>query len=182
MAGVEVERQSKGRVLVDALLLCLARSSVAKAIDVQTLRSVFESALGELWREGEFRLQPVWKILTSQPGVSSKELAPVMLVFKTLEERLMVQVRLPDPLASLPKSELLRLRDAIVVDADELGRAVAEIQAKAQVERNQAARAEQSAQAAQAASRRTPPPGVPARRTPPLGTPAVATPGRRAAI
>src|SRR5436305_146235 len=134
MGGVEVERHSKGRVLVDALMLCLARSNIAKAIDAQTVRGVLESALGELWREGEFRLQPVWKILTSQPGVSGKELAPVMLVFKSLEERLVVQVRLPDALASLPKSELVRLYDAIVVDADELGRAVAELQAKAQVE------------------------------------------------
>jgi hypothetical protein len=32
------------------------------------VRAVLDSASRELWRENAFWLEPVWKILTAQPG------------------------------------------------------------------------------------------------------------------
>ena len=53
---------------------------------------------GELWREGEFRLEYVWKILCQQPGLTAKEVAPPLLVFKAYEDELGVTVRVPQAL------------------------------------------------------------------------------------
>jgi hypothetical protein len=119
--------EAKGKILIEALVMCLQRSKVREIVDAQTVRSVLTSALGELWREGEFRLESVWKILCNQPGLSAQEVAPPMFVFKANEEQLGVVVRLPEALASVPRAEQARLRDALGVKPEEFAQYLKEL-------------------------------------------------------
>jgi hypothetical protein len=135
---------AKRRVLVDALAMCLSRSKVSEVVDAATLRTVLDSASGEMWREGEFRLDTVWKILTQQPGLSAAEVAPPLLVFKAYEESLGVAVRLPQALTAIPRSEQLRLRDEVKISKEDFAKSVGELQDLAQAEQATKAK-EQSA-------------------------------------
>lgn len=118
---------AKRRVLVDALTMCLSRSKVSAVVNADTLRSVLNSASGDMWREGEFRLDTVWKILTQQPGLSAAEVAPPLLVFKAYEESLGVTVRLPQALTAIPRSEQVRLRDELNISKDDFAKSVNEL-------------------------------------------------------
>jgi hypothetical protein len=112
-----VDTARKRRVLIGALIMCIERSRVRNVVAIDTIRSILESASGELWREGEFRLEMVWKILCQQPGMSPKDVAPPLLVFKAHEEALGVKVRMPEALAAIPLREQDRLRKSIDVRA-----------------------------------------------------------------
>src|SRR5947209_2677680 len=129
---------AKRRVLVDALTMCLERSKVSEVVDAETLRTVLSSASGEMWREGEFRLDTVWKILTQQPGLSAKEVAPPLLVFKAYEEELGVAVRLPQALTAVPRSEQVRLRDELKISKADFAKALAELQTLAAAQEKEA--------------------------------------------
>jgi hypothetical protein len=129
---------AKRRVLVDALTMCLSRSKVCEVVDAQTVRSVIESASTELWREGEFRLEYVWKILCQQPGLTAKEVAPPLLVFKAYEAELGVNVRVPQALSALPRGEQVRLRDELGITKADFAKAIGELSALAQAERSKA--------------------------------------------
>jgi hypothetical protein len=137
---------AKRRVLVDALTMCLQRSKVCEVVDAQTVRSVIESASTELWREGEFRLEYVWKILCQQPGLTAKEVAPPLLVFKAYETELGVNVRVPQALSALPRGEQVRLRDELGITKADFAKAIGELQALALAER---ARSEAAAPSAE---------------------------------
>ncbi|MDB4967853.1 MAG: hypothetical protein JWN44_3542 [Myxococcales bacterium] len=115
---------AKRRVLIDALMMCLEKSRVVQVVDAKTVRGVINSASGELWREGEFRLDPVWKILIAQPGLSAEEVAPPLLVFKAYEGELGVQVRMPQALTAIPRGEQIRLRDALGIQRQDFARAI----------------------------------------------------------
>jgi hypothetical protein len=138
----------KRRVLVDALTMCLERSKVCEVVDAQTIRSVLASAAGEMWREGEFRLEYVWKILCQQPGLSAKEVAPPLLVFKAYEAELGVNVRVPEALSALPRGEQVRLRDELRIEKTDFAKVIADLQAVAAAESAKAAQAQIAAQAA----------------------------------
>jgi len=112
--------QARRRVYVDALTFCLEKSKVATIVDAQTVRSVLQSAAGELWREGELRLELVWKILTQQPGMTAADVAPPLFLFKSVEGELAVDVRLPMALSSLPKGEQKKLLETMTVPREEL--------------------------------------------------------------
>jgi hypothetical protein len=127
--------EAKRRVLIDALMLCLGRSRVCQVLDAPTVRNVLNSAARELWREGEFRLEPVWKLLVAQPGVTAADVAPPLLAFKANEQALEVTVRVPQAISSIPKSEQERLRSSLEVPAAELAKAIAEVKAVAAAER-----------------------------------------------
>lgn len=127
---------AKRRVLVDALTMCLQRSKVGQHVNADTLRTVLTSAMAEMWREGELRLDTVWKILTQQPGLSAKEVAPPLLLFKAYEEELGVAVRLPQALAAVPRSEQVRLRDELKITKDDFAKVVGELQAIARAEQD----------------------------------------------
>lgn len=118
---------AKRKVLIDALMMCLGKSRVVQVVDGKTVRSVIDSASGELWREGEFRLEPVWKILVSQPGLTAEEVAPPLLVFKAYENELGVQVRVPQALSAIPRGEQVRLRETLGVQRADFAKAVDEL-------------------------------------------------------
>jgi len=132
---------AKRRVLVDALMMCLERSAVCTILDAATIRSVLEMAArsGELWREGEFRLEYIWKILCQQPGLSAKEVAPPLLVFKAYEEALGVQVRAPQQLTALPRAEQVRLRDALGLSKADFATIIGKLEALAAAEQTKKA-------------------------------------------
>jgi hypothetical protein len=123
---------AKRKVLVDALTMCLDRSKVKELVSVDTIRSILQSASRELWREGEFRLELVWKILCQQPGLSAQEVAPPLLAFKALEAELGVDVRVPQAISSLPVAEQNRLRDELPLR--DFAKAIAEMKAIAEEE------------------------------------------------
>src|SRR5947208_2360855 len=112
------EVAAKRRVLVGALTRCLELSRVKDIVPLDTIRSLLQSASGELWREGEFRLELVWKVLCQQPGLSPQEVAPPLLVFKSFETDLDVNVRLPPALSALPPGEQAKLRDQMPLTKD----------------------------------------------------------------
>jgi hypothetical protein len=117
---------ARRRVLVGALVRCLAKSKVCEVVDATTVESVLDAAAGELWREGEFRLEYVWKILCQQPGLSAREVAPPLAAFKSFEEQLGgVEVRLPAALSAVPRAELTRLRDELIYTREEFATALA---------------------------------------------------------
>jgi hypothetical protein len=138
---------AKRRVLVDALTMVLERSQVARHVDAQTVKSVLDMAAPELWREGEFRLEYVWKILCQQPGLSAKEVAPAMFVFKAYEQELGVNVRLPQALSAVPRAEQVRLRDELAISKDDFQKVIGDLQ--------RVATAEQESKAKQDAVERT---------------------------
>jgi hypothetical protein len=141
---------AKRRVLVDALMMCLSRSRVVTVVDAKTVRGVLDSAAGELWREGEFRLEPVWKLLVNQPGLTAEDVAPPLLVFKAYEKELCVQVRTPQALSAIPRGEQLKLRDALGIQREDFQRAIEEmrqIAASEQTAGNASALAQQAAKA-----------------------------------
>ena len=148
---------AKRRVLIDALMMCLEKSRVCQVVDSKTVRGVIDSAFGELWREGEFRLDPVWKILVAQPGLSAEEVAPPLLVFKAYEKELGVPVRMPQALTAIPRGEQVKLRDQLGIQRADFQRAIDEMTAlvaeqKAEDEHQQMLReAETAAQGPEAA-------------------------------
>ncbi len=127
---------TKRRVLVDALMMCLERSRVCQLVDAATVRGVIDSASRELWREGEFRLDPVWKLLTSQPGLTAEEVAPPLLLFKAYEKELGVTVRVPQALTAIPRAEQVRLRETLGVGKESFQAAIDEMRVLA-VEQSQ---------------------------------------------
>ena len=133
---------AKRRVLIDALMMCLTRSRVVSVVDAKTVRSVLDSAASELWREGEFRLEPVWKMLIKQPGLSAEDVAPPLLVFKAYEGELGVQVRVPQAISAIPRSEQLKLRDSLGVQRADFQRAMEEMRQIAAEETRQASQEE----------------------------------------
>jgi hypothetical protein len=125
---------AKRRVLIDALMMCLTRSRVVEVVDGKTVHSVIDSASGELWRQGEFRLEPVWKILIAQPGLSAEDVAPPLLVFKAYEGELGVAVRMPQALSAIPRGEQVRLRDKLGIQRADFAKAIDEMKALAAAE------------------------------------------------
>lgn len=123
--------EAKRRVLVDALMMCLSRSKVVSVADSKTVRGVLDSASKEMWREGEFRLDPIWKVLIAQPGLSAEEVAPPLLVFKAYEKELGVAVRLPQALSAIPRGEQVRLRDALGIQRNDFAQAIEEMKSLA---------------------------------------------------
>jgi hypothetical protein len=132
---------AKRRVLIDALMMCLTKSRVVQVVDGKTVRSVIDSASSELWREGEFRLDPVWKILIAQPELTAEDVAPPLLVFKAYEGELGVAVRMPQALSAIPRGEQIRLRDALGIERADFAKAIDELRklaaSDASDERNQ---------------------------------------------
>src|SRR5260370_33543712 len=88
-------RHAQRRLLIDALMLCFERSGVCKVIEPRTIRFVLDSARGVLAPDGEFRLDPIWKILCQQPELNARDAAAPLPVLKSYEELVGVRVGLP---------------------------------------------------------------------------------------
>lgn len=104
---------AKRKILVELLSMCIERSKVSEVVNGDTIRMVLKGAVAEMWREGEFRLDAVWKILSKEPGIDPKDASVPLLVFKTYETELGVPVILPEELQSVSPEERMILRGAI---------------------------------------------------------------------
>jgi hypothetical protein len=122
---------AKRRVLIDALMVCLNKSRVVQVVDAKTVRGVIDSASKDLWREGEFRLDPLWKMLVAEPGLSAEDVAPPFLVFKAYENELGVIVRVPQALSAIPRGEQVRLRDTLGLQRADFAAAIEEMKSLA---------------------------------------------------
>ena len=147
---------AKRRVLIDALMMCLGKSRVVAVVDSKTTRGVLDSASSEMWREGEFRLDPVWKILIAQPGLTPEDVAPPLLVFKAYEQELGVLVRVPQALSAIPRGEQVRLREGLGIQRADFAAAIEEMRTLAASEAN-ARQAQNLARAAEANESRAEP-------------------------
>ncbi|HXU74805.1 MAG TPA: hypothetical protein VN947_36160 [Polyangia bacterium] len=147
---------AKRRVLIDALMMCLGKSRVVAVVDAKTTRGVLDSASSEMWREGEFRLDPVWKILIAQPGLTPEDVAPPLLVFKAYEQELGVLVRVPQALSAIPRGEQVRLREGLGIQRADFAAAIEEMRTLAASEAN-ARQAQNLARAAEANESRAEP-------------------------
>jgi hypothetical protein len=145
---------ARRRVLVDALTMCLQRSKVSAHVDASTLRGVLDTASADMWREGEFRLDMVWKILTQQPGLTAAEVAPPLLAFKAFEGELGVAVRLPQALTAIPRNEQVRLREELKLSKEDFAKSIGELQALAKADEVRQTK-EQQAVAAERLEKRT---------------------------
>jgi len=125
---------AKRRVLIDALMVCLNKSRVVQVVDAKTVRGVIDSASKDLWREGEFRLDPLWKMLIAQPGLTAEDVAPPLLVFKAYENELGVIVRVPQALSAIPRGEQVRLRDGLGLGRADFAAAIDEMKSLAAAE------------------------------------------------
>jgi hypothetical protein len=139
---------AKRRVLIDALMVCLSKSRVVQVVDAKTVRGVIDSASKDLWREGEFRLDPLWKMLVAEPGLSAEDVAPPFLVFKAYENELGVIVRVPQALSAIPRGEQVRLRDGLGLQRADFAAAIEEMKSLASAETG----AQQQQQLARAAA------------------------------
>jgi hypothetical protein len=94
--------------LVDVILLALG-STPLRELGLDALRGVLASDPRLSILDGAVDLDPVWEVISSQPGFDVELAGPPLCYVKTLEERLGVAVRLPRSLADLTDSEV-RLR------------------------------------------------------------------------
>lgn len=116
---MELSPVAKRRVLVDALMVGFERSEICEQIQPDTLRSLIDSAMSELWRGGQVQLAPVWKMLTSQPELNPQDIAPPLLLYKQHQHLLDVDVVLPPQLDALPDDERAQLRQQLpLADVD----------------------------------------------------------------
>lgn len=134
--GVTDAFAHKRQLLVEALATCAEVATREHGITIDTLRSLFKSAMPEWWREGELKLDPAWKMLCNQPGLTPQTVAPPMLLLRSFETTLDVKIRLPDALTAIPPGEQERLLESI---PEETRAGIAKAIERAKLEADQAA-------------------------------------------
>jgi hypothetical protein len=97
--------QQKKKLLMDALLLALRNSEVARVVDMGTLEYFLDQSYAAMVRGDSFDLTKLWDILAKEPGIESKMVYPPLLAYKSWEERLGVTVFLPGAIKSLSPEE-----------------------------------------------------------------------------
>ena len=125
VAGAPV--RPKRKILVDLLCLCIERSQLVKVLSVDTVRYVIESALGQIYREGEFRLEPLWAILSKEPGLTAEMSAAPLLAFKGLEEQINLRIRLPADVIGMQPTRAAELQRAVDLPSERVAALVDEL-------------------------------------------------------
>jgi hypothetical protein len=111
----------RNKRLMDALVLALGSSAIAKTINAGTLRYFIEFTFRDMFDGQKFDLGPLWNVLAVEPGLGPELITPAFLLFKEWELRLGgIEVRLPAPLAALSKGEINAQLENVVVKAGEL--------------------------------------------------------------
>ena len=105
MAAVGAHRgssaQQKKKLLVDALLLALRHSEVARVVDMGTLEYFLDSSYHDMVRGDSIDLGKLWDVLVKEPGIEPRMIFPPLLAYKAWEERLGMTVFLPAPVKDL---------------------------------------------------------------------------------
>ncbi len=119
----------KKKIVVDLLCLCIEHSRLREVLSVDTVRYVVESALGQIYREGEFRLEPLWALLSKEPGLTPEMSAAPLLAFKALEERISLRVRLPADVIGMAPLKQAELTKQVALPGEKLEPLVEELRA-----------------------------------------------------
>jgi hypothetical protein len=94
-------QQQKKKILIEALLLALRNSEVARIVDIGTLEYFLDSSYKDMVRGDSVDLSLLWNVLIKEPGIDASMVFPPLLAYKSWEGRLQVQVTLPEPLLAL---------------------------------------------------------------------------------
>jgi len=100
------ERRPEKQQVIDALVAAFASSRAAKLVGTDALRSVITVEYHDIVRDGIFDLQPVWELLEGQPGFEAEAVTAPLCVFKSWEDKLGLEVRLPAALAGRSDKEV----------------------------------------------------------------------------
>src|SRR6266545_5157252 len=155
------------RVPLEALILAFSHSRAKVLVGTDALRSVLSGQYRELYREGVFTLEPVWQLLSQQPGFDPEHARPPLCRFKAWEKELRLTIHLPQAMAHLVAREVTELASLVVVPAHELARVLQGAQVPSDDPESAAADHEGGSRA-QAAPRVEPPPALPATARTPL--------------
>jgi hypothetical protein len=118
--------QQRKKLLVDALLLALRRSEVARVVDMGTLEYFLDSSYAEMARGDSIDLAKLWDVLAKEPGIEPRMIFPPMLAYKSWEARLGVTVFLPGPVKALPLEERKEHEARIPIKPSELDQMLTE--------------------------------------------------------
>jgi hypothetical protein len=118
--GDESEGGARSRTPLEALLLALRHSRAAHLTGSTILRQVLGSRYRELVRDGGFDLEPVWDLLSSQPGFEPAEVIPALAKLKTWEPRAGMSILLPPSMAHLTEADIIELAATVHVPTAEL--------------------------------------------------------------
>ena len=94
-----------GRVPLEALILAFSHSRAKALVGTDALRSVLSGQYRELHRDNWFDLEPVWQLLSQQPGFDATQVGPALCRFKSWERDLALDVRMPTEMAQLSEQE-----------------------------------------------------------------------------
>src|SRR5262249_30183436 len=97
--------QQKKKLLVDALLLALRNSEVARVVEMGTLEYFLDQSYTAMVRRERFELSRWGKIGEKGPGIGPRVLHPPLLAYKSWEERLGITVFLPGVIKMLSPEE-----------------------------------------------------------------------------
>jgi hypothetical protein len=111
-----------GRVPLEALILAFSHSRAKTLVGTDALRSVLSGQYRDLHHDGSFDLEPVWQLLSQQPGFDPIHVRPPLARFKNWERELKIVVRLPAAMEGLGELELNELSAHVHVPAHERAR------------------------------------------------------------
>jgi hypothetical protein len=108
-----------GRVPLEALILAFSHSRAKALVGTDALRSVLSGQYRELHHDGTFDLEPVWQLLSQQPGFDLDEVRPPLCRFKSWERDLGVTVRMPEAMSELDDRTCSELAEQVRVPDEE---------------------------------------------------------------
>lgn len=111
------------RNVIDSIVLAFAHSEARELAGTDALRMVLDARYLELVKTpGTVDLQPVWDLLTTQPGFVPEQAVPPLCRVKAWEPQLKVQIALPRELATLSSIEIQVHAQKCKVSEPELAR------------------------------------------------------------
>jgi hypothetical protein len=122
----EAQRRPEKRVIIDALVLAFSHSEIRSVVGTDALRSVLEVEFKDMMSKTTFDLEQLWDLLLSQPGFTAEAAVPPMCLFKSWEQRLGIEVKLPAELGDLSESDRASRAIACQVPAPELRKVLRE--------------------------------------------------------
>lgn len=105
---------------MDALLLALRNSEVARVIDMGTLEYFLDGSYALMVHGDTVDLSKLWEVLEHEPGIEPSMVFPSLLAYKSWEQRLGVTVLLPGVIQALPPGERKQHEARIPIPADRL--------------------------------------------------------------
>ncbi len=113
---------TSGRVPLEALILAFSHSRAKALVGTDALRSVLSGQYREVQSDNWFDLEPVWQLLSQQPGFDPAHVRPALCRFKSWEKELALEVRMPAEMAELSEQQRSELAAQVHVPAPERAR------------------------------------------------------------